>query len=121
MDTLLLLPSSWDLCLDSSGNIAMASNPYSIAQDVASAIRLFFGELYYDSSKGVPYFSQILGASDLNDAVLIMSAQAELAALTVPEVVQAKCTALFYNNTTRTLTGTVEIIDLAGTAQNVSF
>ena len=121
MNTLLLDPNTWDCLLDSNNNIALASNPYSIAQDVASAIRLFLGELYYNNNKGVPYFDQILGQSDLNDAVLTMSAQAELAALTVPEVVQARCTGLFYNSTTRQLTGTVEIIDLTGTTQNISF
>jgi hypothetical protein len=44
VNTLLLDVSSWDLCLDAAGNIAMASNPYSIAQDAASAIRTFAGD-----------------------------------------------------------------------------
>lgn len=97
----------------------MASNPYSIAQDVASAIRLFLGELYYDTSKGMPYFEQILGQTN---SEAIIKAQTELAALTVPEVVQAQCTALYFDpNKPRGLTGTIEIIDLAGTAQSINF
>ena len=116
MDTILLDPSTWDLLVDSKGNIALASNPYSIAQDVASAIKLFLGELYYDTSKGVPYFDQILGQSN---PIAIMKLQAEKAALTVPEVVSAKCTALY--NVDRVLSGTVEVIDLTGAAQNVTF
>lgn len=116
MNTLLLDPVGWDLMLDSNGNIAMASNPYSIAQDVASAIRLFIGELYYNINKGLPYFEQILGKSNPE---AIMKSQAEIAALTVPEVVQAKCIALYLNN--RVLSGTVEIIDTTGASQNVSF
>ena len=116
MNTLLLDPNAWDLLLDSNNNIAMASNPYSISQDVASAIRLFLGELYYNNKKGLPYFEQILSKSAPE---AIMKLQAEIAALTVPEVVQAKCTALFATN--RVMSGTVEIIDTTGASQNVSF
>ena len=43
MNTLLLDTLRWDLCLDVHGNIAVASDPYSVAQDVASAIRTFSG------------------------------------------------------------------------------
>ena len=47
--TLLLDRTTWDLCLDANGNIAMATGPYAIAQDVASAVRL-----WHDTTKGVP-------------------------------------------------------------------
>ena len=61
MKTLLLDRTAWDLCLDSNGNIALASEPYSLAQDVASAVRLFLGECYYDTTKGIPYWTEVLG------------------------------------------------------------
>lgn len=61
MHTLYLDPEKWDLTLDNGGNIAYAADPYSKAQDAASAIRLFYGELYYDVGKGIPYFDEILG------------------------------------------------------------
>ena len=61
MDTLYLNPDSWDLELTAAGDIAIAKDPYSTAQCVANAIRLFEGELYYDTEKGVPYFDEILG------------------------------------------------------------
>ncbi len=118
MDTLLLDPSTWDLLLDSNGNIAKATNPYSIAQDVSSAIKLFLGELYYDTTKGLPYFDKIFGQPQSN-AVAVLSAQVEIAALTVPEVVKAKVTQLYYND--RVLSGVVEVIDTTGNANNVSF
>ena len=51
----------WDLTVDSSGNIAVATGAYALAQDVASACRTFLGELWYDVTFGVPYFQQILG------------------------------------------------------------
>ena len=36
-NTLLLDRTVWDLLLDGSGNIAIATEPYATAQDVASA------------------------------------------------------------------------------------
>lgn len=62
MDTLLLDRGPWDLCMDALGNIAMARDPYSYVQDVASAARLFLGELYYGpADQGVPYRTEGLG------------------------------------------------------------
>lgn len=116
MDTLLLDVSLWDLCLDASGNIAVATEPYSVAQDAASAIKLFLGELYYDNTKGIPYFEQILGEYPPSSLV---EAHVVSAALTVPDVVQARCVGLQLSN--RGLSGTVEVIDTTGAAQNVSF
>jgi hypothetical protein len=60
-DTLLLDQQSWDLLLDANGNIAVASAPYALAQDAASAIKTFLGECYWDTTVGVPYLQQILG------------------------------------------------------------
>ncbi len=116
MDTLLLDQSGWDLVLDVSGNIAVASNPYSIAQDVSCALRTFQGEVYYDSAEGVPALQSILGE---NPSASFLQHQFEQAALTVPEVVKAKARGLTMQN--QVLTGIVEVIDVNGVAQNVSF
>lgn len=83
MDTLLLDRTTWDVCLDARGNIAIASEPYAIAQDVASSVRLFLGECYYDTSRGVPHFQKILGHSP---PLGIFKSALETAALTHPEV-----------------------------------
>lgn len=58
--SLLLDIVSWDLCLDAKGNWALASDPYAISQNVSCACRLIRGELYYDTSKGVPLWTDIL-------------------------------------------------------------
>jgi hypothetical protein len=39
VDTLFLDRATWDHCLDASGNVAMVSAPYALAQHAASAIR----------------------------------------------------------------------------------
>jgi hypothetical protein len=47
--------------LDAKGNIALAAPPYALAQDVASAVRTFLGEVYYNTALGLPYEGSILG------------------------------------------------------------
>ena len=116
MNTLLLNPQNWDLLLDSSGNIAMATEPYANAQDVGSAIKLFAGEQFYDTDQGMPYFDQILGH---NPPVNFVAAQAEAVALTVPNIVSAKAT--LAQNTKRQITGKVEVINTLGKTNNVAF
>ena len=81
--TLLLDTQIWDLVLDAFGNIAVADNPYSMAQDVASALRLFNGECYYDTSKGVRYFEDILGKTP---PLALLKSELTDAAMTVPGV-----------------------------------
>lgn len=56
MQTLLLDVEQWDLVSDLSNNIAVASDPYSQAQDAASEIRTPKGTVYYDSTIGVMNF-----------------------------------------------------------------
>lgn len=87
MDTLLLDPAGWDLCLDASGNIALAQAPYAMAQDIASAARLFAGECWYDQTRGVPYFRDILGQ---RPPLTLFKGELNAAALTVPGVAQAR-------------------------------
>ena len=72
--------------MDNSGNIALAKDPYSKAQDVASAARLFAGELYYDTGKGIPYFEETLGCKQ---SFALYRYRLVQAALGVPGVVGA--------------------------------
>ena len=104
-DTLLLDRDTWDLTLDSQGNVALATEPYSLVQDVASACRLFLGELYYDTSKGVRYFEQILGKPA---PLAILKAQLVAAALTVRGV--ASATVFLSGVTGRGVTGQVQCV-----------
>lgn len=116
MNTLLLDTVAWDLCLDASGNIAMATQPYSLAQDVASAVRLFLGELYYDATKGVPYFQQVLGKTP---SLALLKTLIVNAALTVPNVVSAQVFIASFS--ARSVTGQVQFVDTEGTTTEVGF
>jgi len=115
-NTLLLDRTAWDLVIDSAGNIAMAAPPYALAQDVASAVRLFLGELWYDTSKGIPYFEDVLGHLP---PLPLLTGYIEKAALTVPGVVKAQCIISSLNN--REVSGQVRFIDETGVANGVTF
>lgn len=116
LNTLLLDRTQWDLVLDSGGNIAMARPGYALAQDVASAVRLFLGELFYDTSIGIPYFEEILGQLP---PISLITGYVEKAALTVPGVVTARCIISSFNN--REIVGQVQFIDENGVANNATF
>lgn len=114
--TILLDRTAWDILLDANGNIAVADVPYALAQDAASAIRLFAGEAYYDTTKGVPYFGQILGQYP---PAALMRREFENAALTVPGVVSAKC--YLSAIVGRQITGQVQVRDEAGNVTAAEF
>jgi hypothetical protein len=87
--TWLLDWSTGDSCLDAAGNIAVASAPYSIAQDIATQLSTFLGECWYDTTQGVPYWQQILGKRP--PASLLVSLL-EAQALKVPDVASVTVT-----------------------------
>ena len=114
----LSLPGDWDLSIDGTGNIAMATGAYAIAQDVASALRTFAGELWYDTTQGVPYFTDALGQGV---DVGLLTDDFDTAALIVPGVVQAETILNPLDRTSRLLTGTVNVIDTTGQALGITF
>jgi hypothetical protein len=59
-----------------------------LAQDAASAIKLFKGEDYYATDRGVPYWGQILGHWP---TIRVMKENFVTAAKTVPGVTAAAC------------------------------
>lgn len=59
--TLTLDLDTWDLTLDSGGNIATSTGAYGIAQNVANASRLFTQDAYYNPERGIPHFVLDLG------------------------------------------------------------
>ena len=108
-NTIFLVPSTWDLVADVNGNIAMAQEPYSLAQDAASAILLFLGDYWYNTTLGIPYFQQIFGQK--LDLAITKSLFIQ-AALTVPGVIGAKCYISKFSG--RKITGQVQVSDTNG-------
>ena len=115
MKSLYLSTGAWDLAVDSAGNIATCTEPYRLAQDAASAIRTFVGDLYYDQATGLPYFTEVLG--QLPPIELVKSLMVD-AALTVPGVVAAQ---VFLTSADRTLSGQVQVTDRSGAITAANF
>lgn len=115
MKTLLLDRTLWDLIIDSSGSIAMASNPYAIAQNVACAVKVFQGEAWFDTSLGVPYIPDILGGFIPSDFVAL----ANVEAMKVPEVSAVNTVISAFDG--KVVTGQIQVIDVTGAINNVHF
>ncbi len=115
-NTLLLDQSAWDLVLDINGDIALAGTPYSYAQDVASAVRTFIGECWYNTSLGLPYWQKILGElPPLGYIEQKISTQS----LTIPNIIRAEAAILSF--TDREIKGVILITDADSNPAIVSF
>lgn len=114
--TLLLDQIKNDLVLAATGDIAVATDPYCTAQDVLSAIRLFRGELYYDTGQGLPYWTQILGQYP---SLSLVKHHIRQAALSVPSVASAAVYITSFSN--RVLSGQVQLTLTDGSATVVNF
>lgn len=104
--TLLLDSTTWDLVLDANVNLAVAQPPYALAQDAASAIKLFAGEAFWDSTLGISYLTQIFGVAP--PPLAQIKQDFINAALTVPGVVSAQV--FITSLTNRMLSGQVQVI-----------
>lgn len=98
----------WDLVLTADGNLAVLTGPAAIAQDVASEVRTFEGECWYDTTKGVPYLTQIL---DKLPSLQFLKRKFIAAALRVPNVAGVLCFLTGPSQRTRQLGGQLQITD----------
>jgi hypothetical protein len=114
--TIALDPVTWDLYKDAAGNIALAPRSVELAQDVASAIRTFRGELWYDKTRGMPYLELILGQPGLpgrRPPAGFIIAQLKALALSIPGVAAVVVT-LDPLTPTRKLTGKIVVTSHGG-------
>ncbi|GAB6854469.1 hypothetical protein [Asaia astilbis] len=117
MKSLLLDRTTWDLVVDRKGNLAICTEPYSVLQDVSCAIRVFLGECYYDTAKGIPYKTQVLG---IQQSAAIFQRLAEAVAKTVPLVKDASC--IVSNvGADRRLSGVMQVVLTTGEILDVQF
>jgi hypothetical protein len=114
--SLYLDPTTWDLTVDASGNIAVASDPYALAQNAATACRTFLGEVWYNQATGVPYWQDILGHFP---ALSIVKADLVAAAETVAGVASAQ--AFITGVVNRQLAGQIQVTDNSGNVSAASF
>jgi len=117
--TLLLDQTAWDLVLDANGNIARADPPYAIAQDVASAVRTFLGEVYYDTTQGI-WSTSVNGKTlgKLPPAALLIELINQTA-LKVPGVVTVQTVITSFKD--RAVTGNIQFVDINNQTHTVNF
>ena len=108
--------SPWDLQVDGNKNIAVNTGSLALAQDVASVIQTFQGEVYYDTTQGLPYLSDVMGQPY---APSLLKPALNAAALTVPGVLAAKATISTFAN--RRASGVIDITDATGEALGIYF
>jgi len=114
--TLLLDPNTWDLTLDENGNFAIAPQTYGLAQDAASAIKTFLGEVYWDTTVGVPWKQKILGQTP---NLALLKQQLADAALTVTGIASAIVYISSFTN--RAVSGQVQVVSTTGQASAANF
>lgn len=113
--TLYLDPESWDLQVDAAGSIALAAEPYSTAQSVACACRLWRGEAPFNAERGIPYDAQILGQLPPQR---VLASWYETEAASVPTVASAVAL-LQFDRDSRALGGQIQCTLTDGTVINV--
>jgi hypothetical protein len=115
-DTIYMNPTSWDLDVDADGDIAVAAEPYALAQDAASAIKTFQGEAYFDTTIGVPLRQEILGQSP---STALIKSQLQAAAEAVPGVASAE---VFITGIAgRVVQGQVQVKSTSGATSSATF
>lgn len=104
--TLLLDLDTWDLTLNTGGNIAVTSGAYGIAQNVSNAVRLFTNDAWYDTERGIPHFIVDLGLLPMQS---VARNRWNKAALGVDGVAKATSEITGLDEDTRVLTGVISL------------
>ncbi|MXV44385.1 hypothetical protein GS501_04900 [Saccharibacter sp. 17.LH.SD] len=117
MTSLQLDADIWDIGLDGTGNLALATGQLSVLQDVCSAVQTWLGEVIYDLNLGVPYSDELMGGSE---AIAFYASDVEDTAGQVPGVSSATCYSLSLTPTRR-LTGVLAVTMTNGETDYVAF
>ncbi|GBQ07252.1 hypothetical protein [Saccharibacter floricola] len=117
MTSLLLDADSWDIGLDDTGNLAVASDAQSILQDACSAEQTWLGEVLYDQSLGVSYDDALLAGKSTSP---FYAADVEQAVQAVPGVAAVTCH-LLTPTSERRQTGILVITATNGRTAYVAF
>lgn len=120
----LALTQDWDLDLDASGNLRTVGDAtpgtqtgpgMRLAQDVATRLRAWRGEVWFNTEQGVDY-SRYLGQAP---AILELRSDMQSEALRVPQCATALAD-IMLDRSSRAVGGTVFLSDLSGYAAEVA-
>lgn len=126
MDTLALDTSLWDLDTDARGNLrtvgdATPQNDQTgpgmrLAQDVATRVSAWQGEVYFDTTQGIDYPTYFGGPPNLSLLQSVFNTEA----LKVPSCASALAAFTFTAGSSRTIGGTLNVSDVAGNGGQVA-
>lgn len=125
MDTLALDIGRWDLDTDVYGNLRTVgdSTPgeqtgpgMRLAQDVATRVRAWRGEVYFDTTQGINYPGYFGGPPNLT----LLQSAFNTEALKVPLCASALADFTFTGGSARKLGGTLYVSDVAGNGGQVA-
>lgn len=111
--TLYLDPSTWDLTLDETGQIAVAREDYATMQSVSNEVRLWTNDAYFQAERGIPYVPLELGQPSENTVEL--RSYVRTAAGRVEDVREIRSVEITsFDVKTRTLSGSVTFTTIGG-------
>ncbi len=110
----LKLDVNWDLQLDANGSLLVADSAYSVAQNVATAIRTRLNDVYFNTTLGIDYTNIVLVK---NPNLAVIRSRFKTVAESVSGV--ASATVALANNG-GTLTGDITILTTLGDTVSVS-
>jgi len=119
MDTLALDVIAWDLDCDVYGNIKTVGDAtpgtqtgpgMRLAQDVATRVRAWRGEVYFDTTQGINYLGYLGGTPNLSALQSAFNTEA----LKVPLCASALADFTFTAGSSRQLGGVLNVSDIAG-------
>lgn len=126
MDTLALDNTNWDLTLDVWGNLATVGDAtpevdetgpgMRLALDVATRVRAWRGEVYFDTTQGINYPQYLGGPPNLSLLQSVFTTEA----LKVPDCATALADFHFAGGDDRAVTGTITLSDTAGNGSQVT-
>lgn len=99
----LKLDNNWDITLNENGSLKTADPYYSIAQNVACAVRLFTSDAYFNTDIGIPHFDVTLKR---NPALSVIRSHIKKAAMSVAGVKNAE---VIINNDNGIIQGEIRI------------
>lgn len=113
--TLYLDPDTWDLELDDTGNIRVATESYAVAQNVASATRAFTNDMYFQLDRGVPHFE-----TDISNPIStgVLTSRLNRCARAVDGVLTAETTITSFEN--RVIEGEIRLTTINNEIVTVS-
>jgi hypothetical protein len=126
MDTLALTSPAWDLDVDAQGNLRTVGDatPQSdqtgpgmrLAQDVATRVSAWQGEVYFDTTQGINYPVYLGGPPNLS----LLQSVYNTEALNVPLCASALAQLTFTAGNSRAVGGTLYVSDIAGNGGQVA-